>query len=171
MRIRGAAAPPACVPDPHPDLPDLQPSDTVGQRYHGIVRVALAIVVLLAATGAATAAAGPSGVKVSAAGYPLVCGRPTGSLKVVFPASTKLPATIAAKTVLLNSVRPARVSISGQAITITAARPTGIMCHSISLGVLEIAFTRAAHVELGSTRTAKILRATLTLSAKVTPSA
>ena len=135
------------------------------------MRVALAIVVLLAATGAATAAAGPSGVKVSAAGYPLVCGRPTGSLKVVFPASTKLPATIAAKTVLLNSVRPARVSVSGQAITITAARPTGIMCHSISLGVLEIAFTRAAHVELGSTRTAKILRATLTLSAKVTPSA
>jgi propanediol dehydratase small subunit len=136
-----------------------------------MVRVALAIVVMLAAAGAATATAAPSGVKVSAEGYPLVCGRPTGSLKVVFPAATKLPATIAAKTVTMNTVRAARVSVSGQTVTITAAKPTGIMCHSISLGVLEIAFTRAAHVELGSTRTAKILRATLTLPAKVTPSA
>ena len=135
------------------------------------MRVALAIVALLAGAGVATAAAGPSGVKVSADGYPLVCGRPTGSLKVVFPAATKLPATIAAKTVTLNTVRPARVSVSGQAVTITAALPKGIMCHSITLGVLEIAFTRAAHVELGSARTAKILRATLTLPAKVTPSA
>ena len=71
----------------------------------------------------------------------------------------------------LNTIMPARVAVSGQAVTITAARPTGTMCHSIVLGVLEVAFTRAAHIELGSARTAKILRATLTLPAKVTPSA
>ncbi len=135
------------------------------------MRVALAIVALLAGAGTAAAAAGPSGVKVSAEGYPLVCGRPTGSLKVVFPASTKLPATIAAKTVTTNTFKTAKVSVSGHAVTITVAPPTGIMCHSISLGVLEIAFTRAAHIELGSARTAKILRASLTLPAKVTPSA
>jgi hypothetical protein len=110
-------------------------------------------------------------VRVSADGYPLVCGHPTGSLKVVFPASTKIPATIAAKTVLLNSVVPARVAVSGHTVTITAARPTGIMCHSITLGVLEIAFTRAAHIELGKARTAKVLRATKTFPAKVTPTA
>ncbi|HKI93126.1 MAG TPA: hypothetical protein VJ986_12565 [Gaiellaceae bacterium] len=85
---------------------------------------------------------------VTVAGFPLVCGRPLGVVKVVLPKAARLPHTIAARTVRLNGAVPLRVTIVRQTVSVTARLPKGITCHSIAAGPLTLAFSRAAGISL-----------------------
>ena len=113
--------------------------------------VALALVASLAA---------PSGPSVAVSGFPIVCGRPLGTVKIVFPARVRLPAHIAPAAVGLNGLAPAHVGVAGRTVTIVLSRPKGVMCHSIVLGHLAIRFTGAARVHVGTARTATVRHGT-----------
>jgi hypothetical protein len=116
----------------------------------------------------ASLAAAPSGPSVSVSGFPIVCGRPLGTVKVVFPARVRLPARIAPATVRLNGLAPAHVGVAGRTVTIVLQRPKGIMCHSILLGPLAIRFTGAARVRVGTARTATVTHGAQRYRARIT---
>ena len=109
---------------------------------------------------------------VKVASYPLVCGRATGSLAVGLPAAVQPAQTIAPAEVRLNGRTAARVAVSGRQVTVTAAAPAGVTCHSIMLDTLTLVFARAATVS-GSTKSypvtvrrgGRTFRATLRISA------
>ena len=74
----------------------------------------------------------------------LQCGRALGSVDVTFPAGAHVPAAIPAADVTVAG-RPAQaVSVAGRTVTVTAPRPTGVLCHSITQGAMQVTFTRAA---------------------------
>ncbi len=109
------------------------------------------------------------GATVAVGGYPLVCGRPLGTLKIVFPASARLPRVIAPTAVTLAGVAVSRVHVAHRTVTITLL-PRGITCHSISLGPLTIHFATSARVRLVGRRTANatVQHATRAFRARVT---
>ena len=118
--------------------------------------------------GSALAAPAPHGtVTVTTPGFPLICGRVTGLLKVTFPATARLPRTIPPSAVTVNGSRAAAVSIAKRAVTVTVPRKPGLTCMSIVLGKLTIAFAPRAHVVAGTARTASVARASQTYAARV----
>jgi hypothetical protein len=104
----------------------------------------------------ASLAAAPSGPSVAVSGFPIVCGRPLGTVKISFPAPVRLPARIAPAAIRLNGLAPAHVGVAGRTMTIVLPRREGVMCHSILLGPLTIRFSAAAHVQTGAARTAMV---------------
>jgi hypothetical protein len=112
---------------------------------------------------------GTHAVTVTAQGYPLVCGRVTGLVEVEFPKVVHLPRTIPPGAVTLNGRPASSVSIDGRSVTMIAARPPGVTCLSIVLGRLTIAFAPRAHVDVGTARTAIVVRAARTYRARVAP--
>lgn len=99
-------------------------------------------------SSAPTAAAAGS-VTVAVPLYPLVCGRPTGSLSVEFPPSrVHLPRAIAPGAVTLNGAAVATIRVSGRTVSITLQPPKGATCHSIAAGKLQIAFAASSQVRL-----------------------
>lgn len=103
------------------------------------------------AVAAAMAAASPA-VHVSVSGFPIVCGQPRGTVRIVFPTAVRVAPSISPTHVRLNGGVPERVSVAGRTVTIVLPRPAGIMCHSIALGPLSIRF--ADGLRLGTARTA-----------------
>lgn len=65
---------------------------------------------------------------------------------MIFPTAERLPARFAPGAVLVNGSRPAAVTRSGQTVSITIPRPTGVMCDSIGPSTVRIGFTRAAQI-------------------------
>ncbi len=115
----------------------------------------------------------PGTLTVNVSGFPLVCGRPLGIVKVVLPAAAILPHRIAGTSVRLNGAAALRVAIAGHTVSVTAALPKGITCHSIVAGQLKLVFARQAGVSLTPPRTravpvrhgAQVYRGVLVLSA------
>ena len=54
-----------------------------------------------------------------------------------------------------------------RAMTIMLARPKGITCDSITVGRLTIAFSAAAHVRVGTARTAVVTHGAATYRARI----
>jgi hypothetical protein len=106
-----------------------------------VVAVAVAAGV---AVGAAQAAATTATVTVR--GYPLLCGKPRGSLVVTFPAAVDLPRTIAAGSVHVNGQAAARVTIHARDVTVAVPPATGVTCQSITLGRVTLAFGTGAGI-------------------------
>lgn len=94
---------------------------------------ALALAVLLSthAPGA------PAHISLRAT-FELQCGWPGPKIAAVFPAAERLAGPI---TVTIDGKRPAAVSRAGRTVTLTVARPNGVMCDSIGPGTVRIAFT------------------------------
>lgn len=78
--------------------------------------------------------------------YDMQCGWPGPRIEVMFPPAERLPARIARTSVLVDDKPPATVTRSGQTVSLTIARPSGVMCDAIGPGVARIVFTRAAHI-------------------------
>jgi len=91
-------------------------------------------------------AVAPVPVKVTVNGYPLLCGRPRGSLVVAFPAAVDLPRTIAAGFVRVNGRAAAKVAVHGHAVTVAAPVQSGVTCQSITLGRVTLAFATGAGI-------------------------
>ena len=115
----------------------------------------------------------PAVLKVTVPGFPLVCGRPLGIVKVVLPAAARLPHRIAGTSVRLNGTRALRVAVAGHTVSVTASLPKGITCHSIVAGRLTLVIGRAAGISLAPPRKrtvpvrhgAQVYRGVLVLSA------
>lgn len=107
---------------------------------------ALAVALSTHAVGAA-----PVSVSIHAT-YEMQCGWPGPSIAVVFPAAERLPARIDRTAVLVNGAPPASVARTGRTVTLTIARPTGVLCDAIAPGTVRVVFTRAAR--LGNPRAA-----------------
>lgn len=78
--------------------------------------------------------------------YAMQCGWPGPRIEVVFPAAERLPARIAPAAVRMNGKPPAAVARSGSTVTLTIARPSGVMCDAIGPGTARIVFARAARI-------------------------
>ena len=92
-------------------------------------------------------AAGATGVRIAlSATVEMQCGWPGPRVEVVFPAAERMPAQIAPAAVLVDGKRPASVTRSGRTISISIARPGGVMCDVIGPGRLHVVFTQAAHL-------------------------
>ena len=69
-----------------------------------------------------------------------------GPVVVVLPAAMLVPATIPRTAVLVRGRPAPSVHVSGHVITIGLPRPPLVICQSIGLGTLTVAFTRAAQI-------------------------
>jgi hypothetical protein len=136
---------------------------------------ALAVAAALAPAAALAASPGPSPIPVSGPGsapgakgvtatlssdrpgakpvvlslvvqVPLVCGRPLGTTAVTLPAAADVPASIATGAVTVNTLPVPKVSISGSTVTFGGPPAKGIMCHSVTEGLMHVVFTRAAGI-------------------------
>jgi len=74
----------------------------------------------------------------------LVCGRPLGPTTITLPAAAHVPAAIPRTAVMVDGRPAGRVTVAGPLVTVTSVTPTGMMCHSVTLGPMAITFTRAA---------------------------
>jgi hypothetical protein len=83
---------------------------------------------------------------VTVHGYPLLCGKPRGSLVVTFPAAVDVPGTIAAGSVHVNGQAAAKVAVHGRNVTVAVPLPTGVTCQSITLGRVTLVFGTGAHI-------------------------
>jgi hypothetical protein len=77
---------------------------------------------------------------------PLICGRPLGATTVTLPAAADVPASIGAGDVTVNTLPVPKVKISGSTVTFGTPARKGVMCHSITEGLMRIVFTRAAGI-------------------------
>jgi hypothetical protein len=75
---------------------------------------------------------------------PLICGRPLGATSVTLPSAVDVPAAIGADEVTVNTLPVKRVSVTGSTVTFGTPVQKGVMCHSITQGLMRIVFTRAA---------------------------
>ena len=100
---------------------------------------------VLVALSSSLAGATPVAVDLDA-GLKLQCGWPGPRVEVVFPAAERMPAQIAPAAVLVDGKHPAGVTGSGRTISISIARPGGVMCDVIGPGRVHLVFTRAAHL-------------------------
>jgi hypothetical protein len=92
-------------------------------------------------------AAGHTPISVEVrAGFELQCGWPGPRIDVVFPAEERLPAKVERTAVRVDGKPPAAVSRSGRTISLTIARPAGVMCNAIGPARVHILFTRDAHI-------------------------
>lgn len=127
----------------------------------------LCALVLAGAFAATAVAATVRPVKVTVRGYPLVCGRPTGLLHVVLPATVGVPRAIPATAVTVNGIVASKVSVDGHTVSVTIPRRPGMTCLSIVLGRLTITFAPRAHVAMHGARTAKVVHLPRTYAATV----
>jgi hypothetical protein len=75
----------------------------------------------------------------------LQCGRLVGgSLVVTFPRAMCVPRTIGAASVLVGTKAARSVTVAGRVVTVGVPVPRGVLCDSIAIGVVKIAFARAA---------------------------
>jgi hypothetical protein len=75
----------------------------------------------------------------------LQCGRLVGgSLVITFPRAMRVPRTIDAAAVLIGTTAARSVTVAGRVVTIGLPVPRGVLCDSISNGVVKITFSRAA---------------------------
>ncbi len=78
--------------------------------------------------------------------FELQCGWVGPRIDVIFPKAQRLPVRVAPEAVLVDGRRPAAVTRSGQTVSLTIPRPTGVMCDSIGPGTVRIRFTSAARI-------------------------
>lgn len=83
--------------------------------------------------------------------YEMQCGWPGPAVAVTFPIAERMPPSVPQQAVLVNGKEPATAALSGRTVSLTIARPTGVMCDVIGPGTATIEFTRAAG--LGNPRT------------------
>ena len=77
----------------------------------------------------------------------LQCGRLRGgALALTFPAAAQLPRTMHASAIAVQGRRPSSVKLANRTLSITVARPTGVMCNVIAPGTVKILVTRAAQL-------------------------
>jgi hypothetical protein len=77
---------------------------------------------------------------------PLVCGRPVGTTTVTLPTAADVPSSIAPGAVRVNTFPARKLSVSGSTVTIAGPALKGIMCHTVSEGIMRVVFTRAAGI-------------------------
>lgn len=90
------------------------------------------------------AGARPVALTLALGSFPLVCGRPSGTLVVRLPTAMKLPPSIPTQAVRLDHAAAGATSVRAHVVTIGAAMPHGITCDVVTLGKLELVFTRSA---------------------------
>jgi len=79
--------------------------------------------------------------------YQMQCGYPgPGPLVVVFPAGERLPARMPASAVLLDGRAAPAVGVSGHSVRIGFRAPPQVMCDVLTIGRLEVVFTRDARL-------------------------
>jgi hypothetical protein len=105
----------------------------------------LPAVALTIALSSHAAGASPVGIGLRAT-FEVQCGWVGPRITVIFPTAERLPARFAPGAVLVNGSRPAAVTRSGQTVSLTIPRPTGVMCDSIGPGTVRVDFTRAAQI-------------------------
>lgn len=75
----------------------------------------------------------------------LQCGRiGPGPIVVTLPAGERMPARISPDAVSVNGAAPAAVTRDGRAVSLTPARPPGVICDVIGPGTVTVRFRRAA---------------------------
>jgi hypothetical protein len=91
-----------------------------------------------------TPGARPVGMTISPR-FELQCGRLVGgSLVITFPRAMRVPRTIDAAAVLIGTTAARSVTVAGRVVRIGVPVPRGMLCDSISNGVVKITFSRAA---------------------------
>lgn len=77
----------------------------------------------------------------------LQCGKLRGgSLALTFPAAAQLPRTMHASAITVQGMQPSSVKLANRTLSITLARPTGVMCNVIGPGTAKIIVSRAAQL-------------------------
>ena len=77
----------------------------------------------------------------------LQCGRLRGgALALTFPAAAQLPRTMYASAIAVQGKPPSSVKLANRTLSITVARPTGVMCNVIGPGTVKILVSRAAQL-------------------------
>ena len=76
----------------------------------------------------------------------LQCGRLMGSrtLALTLPAKAHVAATIPATALTVGGKAAATVAVAGRVVTVTLPLPHGMMCDSITMGVVKVVFAPAA---------------------------
>ena len=75
----------------------------------------------------------------------LRCGRPFGpGVVVTLPRTAQVPASIAGSAVRVNGRPPSKLSVSGRTVTVGLPATHGIVCDSITDGVLRVRFAAGA---------------------------
>lgn len=75
----------------------------------------------------------------------LRCGRPFGAgVVVTLPRAARVPSSIASSAVRVNGKAPSRLAVSGRKVTVGLPAVHGIICDSITDGVLKVAFAGRA---------------------------
>ena len=76
----------------------------------------------------------------------LQCGRLMGSRKLALtlPAKAHVAASIPATALTVSGKAVAAVAVAGRVVTVTLPTPHGMMCDSITMGVVRIVFAPAA---------------------------
>jgi len=102
----------------------------------------------------------------------LQCGKlRAGLLALTFPSGFALPATVGPSAVLVDGVKPSKVTLTGRTLSITMPVRTGVICMVIGPGTAKILVTKAA--QLGNPSAAGVYTLgvryrTETLGAKLT---
>lgn len=116
---------------------------------------------LAAALGLATAPPMPSGRSATVAAspatpgaqaavtlklrYPMTCNQPgRGPLAVTLPSAMRVPARIARASVLVRGTPARSLVVRGHDVEVGLAKPPKIICQSITIGTLDVAFLRGA---------------------------
>ncbi|HET8895436.1 MAG TPA: hypothetical protein VFM96_15205 [Gaiellaceae bacterium] len=82
--------------------------------------------------------------------YEMQCGWPGPTIAVTFPTAERM-ARVPRQAVLVNGQEPATAALSRRTVSLTIARPKGVMCDVIGPGTATVEFTRAAGI--GNPRT------------------
>lgn len=130
--------------------------------YPRNMRLAAIALAGLASAGAAAAGAGPKPASVTlsstrAGARPvamtvawqteLQCGRLLSrKVELRFPASERLPSSVATSSVRVGGLHPASVTVSAHTLTIMLPRPSGLQCYTLATGTARIVLGRAAHL-------------------------
>jgi hypothetical protein len=123
----------------------------------------LALALAAAGGGAAATLATPhhgarSALEVRVPSF-LQCGRALGSVELTFPAAEHVPASIPARDVEVGGRAAGAVRVAGRSVTVTAPRPAGMICDSLSQGTMVVTFARAAGLRNPARAGAYVLRA------------
>ena len=77
----------------------------------------------------------------------LQCGRLNGGALVVrLPVQERMPATVAARAVLVGGKPSGAVAVAGHTLTVSIPRPRGMMCDVIGPGTVTLVLTRSANL-------------------------
>lgn len=90
-----------------------------------------------------TAAARPVAI-VLRLHYEMQCGWPGPTIAVTFPALERMPSSVPRRAVLVDGKEPTAAMLNERTVSLTIARPAGVMCDVIGPGIARVAFSRAA---------------------------